>query len=135
MGSHQFTFVFADSPPGSGSAPQLDASSGNAFLLHTAKAMPMEDPVTPEVDTGRLLERVASPGNLATALHHVASNKGAPGIDGRSVSDVVASCHEVLPTLRAALLSGTYEPGAVRRVWIPKPAGGQRGLGIPTVSS
>jgi RNA-directed DNA polymerase len=133
MGSHQFAFEFADSPSGSGSARKLDASSGSGFLLHTAKSMPMSDPVTPGGDTSRLLERVASPRNLATALYHVASNKGAPGIDGRSVSDVVALSHEILPALRASLLSGTYEPGAVRRVWIPKPGGGQRGLGIPNV--
>lgn len=133
MVSRQITFAFADSPPGSGCAPKLDVSSGGGFLLHTAKASPTEDPITPEAGTTRLLERVASARNLATALHHVASNKGAPGVDGRSVEDVVASSHEVLPALREALLSDTYEPGCIRRVWIPKPTGGHRGLGIPNV--
>jgi group II intron reverse transcriptase/maturase len=47
--------------------------------------------------------------------------------------EVVAESHRLLPKLRDELLSGRYQPGDVRRVWIPKPGGGQRGLGIPTV--
>jgi len=73
------------------------------------------------------------PSNLAEALLHVARNRGAAGVDGRSVEEVVADAHRLLPTLRRALRSGQYRPGDVRRVWIPKPGGGQRGLGIPNV--
>lgn len=73
------------------------------------------------------------PSNLAAALRHVARNRGAAGVDGRSVDEVVAESHRLLPRLRAEVLSERYRPGDVRRVWIPKPGGGQRGLGIPNV--
>jgi group II intron reverse transcriptase/maturase len=76
---------------------------------------------------------VASPANLAEALLHVASNKGAPGPDGQSVEEVVADARRLQPRLRDALLSGNYIPGDVRRKWIPKPGGGKRDLGIPNV--
>jgi len=76
---------------------------------------------------------VASVPNLARALLNVARNKGAPGVDGRSVEEVVEAAPKVLPRLCRVLVSGTYQPGDIRRVWIPKPGGGQRGLGIPNV--
>lgn len=63
----------------------------------------------------------------------VARNKGAPGRDGQTVEKVVEAAPEPLPRLRLALISGTYRPGDIRRVWIPKPGGGQRELGIPDV--
>jgi RNA-directed DNA polymerase len=63
----------------------------------------------------------------------VVRNKGAPGVDGHSVEQVATAASRVLPTLRRALLNGSYQPGDIRRVWIPKPGGGQRGLGIPNV--
>jgi len=84
-------------------------------------------------DPERLLEQVACLQNLAIALLKVASNKGAAGVDGVSVDEVVESAPQVLPQLRQSLLSGTYIPGDIRRVWIPKSGGGQRGLGIPNV--
>jgi group II intron reverse transcriptase/maturase len=80
-----------------------------------------------------LLEEAASEGNLATALLNVLRNKGAPGVDGKSVEEVVAASPRLLSKLRHELLKGSYRPGDVRRVWIPKPGGGQRGLGIPNV--
>jgi RNA-directed DNA polymerase len=70
---------------------------------------------------------------LAFAFQKVASNRGAAGPDRQSVDEVRAHLDEVLPSLATALLSGTYEPGSIRRVWIPKASGGQRGLGIPNV--
>jgi len=54
-------------------------------------------------------------------------------VDGRSVEEVLGSARSLLPRLHRALLEGTYQPGDIRRVWIPKPGGGQRGLGIPNV--
>lgn len=133
MRSRQLTFAFADSPPGDGEAASPDASDGKASLLRIAKGMPTPDLIAPATDTSRLLERVASPANLAQALLNVARNKGAPGVDGCSVDEVVAASRRLLPRLRRALLEGTYEPGDIRRVWIPKPGGGERGLGIPNV--
>ena len=69
---------------------------------------------------------------LVTAFQNVASNKGAPGPDQQSIEQVKQHLSRLLPELKAALLAGTYAPGNIRRVWIPK-AGGQRGLGIPNV--
>ncbi|MCP5040196.1 MAG: group II intron reverse transcriptase/maturase, partial [bacterium] len=85
------------------------------------------------VATSRLLEEVASLPNLAAALLHVARNKGACGVDGQSVEEAMEAAPSLLPHLSDALLTGLYRPGDVRRVWIPKPGGGQRGLGIPNV--
>jgi len=133
MRSRQLTFVFADSPRGGKGARPTDASAGKAYLLHRAKGMPTNDLIAPAADTSRLLEQVASESNLATALLNVARNKGAPGVDGQSVMEVVESAPLLLPRLRRALLEGGYGPGDIRRVWIPKPGGGQRGLGIPNV--
>ncbi len=132
--SRQLTFAFADSPPGSGDDDSSDVSEGKAFLLHTANAKEANDSAARAVDDpSRLLERAASVTNLARALLNVARNQGAAGVDGRSIEEIVADVPRLLPKLRRALLSGTYRPGDIRRVWIPKPGGGQRGLGIPNV--
>jgi len=79
------------------------------------------------------MEEVASVGNLRRAFERVESNDGAPGPDRQSVREVRAHFEQVLPALRRALLDGSYDPGLVRRVWIPKAGGGERGLGIPNV--
>ena len=79
------------------------------------------------------MEEIANEANLKRALQQVASNRGAPGVDRQTVTMVREHEGEVLPHLRRALLDGSYRPGSIRRVWIPKPHGGQRGLGIPNV--
>ena len=133
-GSRQLMFVFADSPRGSRDDDSSDASEGKAFLLHTANVKEANDPAARAVDDpSRLLERAASVINLARALLNVARNKGAAGVDGRSVEEVVADAPRLLSNLRRELISGAYRPGDIRRVWIPKPGGGERGLGIPNV--
>ena len=81
--------------------------------------------------TSATLEAVV--GELREAFQKVASNRGAPGPDRQSIDEVREHLDELLPTLSASLLSGTYVPGDIRRVWIPKAGGGQRGLGIPNV--
>jgi len=70
---------------------------------------------------------------LTCAFESVASNKGAPGPDRQSIEYVQQHWLELETELRTALLAGKYEPGNIRRVWIPKTSGGQRGLGIPNV--
>jgi group II intron reverse transcriptase/maturase len=70
---------------------------------------------------------------LEGAFAQVARNKGAPGSDGETVEDVRKHLSEVVADLKVALLDGSYTPGDIRRVWIPKSGGGQRGLGIPNV--
>ena len=77
------------------------------------------------------MEEVTS--HLREAFQKVASNRGAPGPDGRSIDEVREHLEELLPTLTTSLLGGRYQPGDIRRVWIPKAGGGQRGLGIPDV--
>jgi len=71
---------------------------------------------------------------LEEAFDKVAANKGAPGPDRQTIEQVRKHLPKALPKLRAALLTGTYQPGEIRRVWIPKAGSkGQRGLGIPNV--
>ena len=70
---------------------------------------------------------------LREAFQKVASNQGAPGPDRQSIEEVREHLDDVIPKLSAALRKGTYTPGEIRRVWIPKAGGGQRGLGIPNV--
>lgn len=77
------------------------------------------------------LEEVAS--RFRDAFQKVASNKGAPGPDKQTIDMVREHLDDLLPALEAAVLKETYAPGDIRRVWIPKGGGGQRGLGIPNV--
>jgi len=79
------------------------------------------------------IEAVASDVNLRRAFERVAANDGAPGVDRQSVDEVGLHLDAVIDGLHQTLLNGTYQPGLVRRVWIPKSGGGQRGLGIPNV--
>jgi RNA-directed DNA polymerase len=79
------------------------------------------------------MEQVADEANLLRAFERVAENGGAPGPDGRTVEAVRRTIPVALPRLRKLLLEGRYQPGKVRRVFIPKGGGGQRGLGIPNV--
>jgi len=81
----------------------------------------------------RLLEEVCDRANLLKALKRVKANRGSPGVDGMTVGVLPGHLKEHWPTLRAQLLAGTYRPHPVKRVEIPKPAGGVRKLGIPTV--
>lgn len=70
---------------------------------------------------------------LEQAFWEVARNQGAPGPDGQSIIQVREHLPEVISKLTTALLDGSYCPGDIRRVWIPKSGGGERGLGIPNV--
>ncbi len=71
--------------------------------------------------------------NLRAALERVRKNKGSPGIDGMTVEELPDFLREHWLAIREDLLTGRYQPSAVRRVAIPKPGGGERELGIPTV--
>ena len=82
---------------------------------------------------GPLLEAVVDRDNLRAALARVRSNRGAPGADGLTVAQLPGWLVENWPRVREELLSGTYRPRPVRRVEIPKPSGGVRELGIPSV--
>jgi RNA-directed DNA polymerase len=83
--------------------------------------------------TDRLMEEVCERENLKEALRRVKGNKGSAGVDGMTVGKLTDHLKQHWPAIREQLLNGTYEPKPVRRVEIPKPAGGVRKLGIPTV--
>ena len=133
MKPRQLSFAFADSPQGGGGSTDPDASGRREFLLHTARSKTTRGFVAEAADLGRLLEQAASEANLAKALLNVVRNKGAPGVDGQTVEAVEARAPSILARLRDELLTGRYRPGEVRRVWLPKPGGGERGLGVPNV--
>jgi len=80
-----------------------------------------------------LMEEVVAPENLARALAAVRSNKGAPGIDRMTTDQLEDHVNKHWEKIRTKLLAGTYQPAPVLRVEIPKPGGGVRLLGIPTV--
>jgi RNA-directed DNA polymerase len=103
--------------------------AGKGTETRTAKRM-SESPVSKEE---RLMEEVCGRGNCQQALKRVKSNKGSAGIDAMTVEQLPGYLKEHWPSIREQLLSGTYKPQPVRRVSIPKPDGGMRQLGIPTV--
>jgi RNA-directed DNA polymerase len=81
----------------------------------------------------RLMEEVCERENCKGALARVRANKGSAGVDGMTVQQLPGFLKQHWPVIREQLLSGTYEPQPVKRVEIPKPDGGKRKLGIPTV--
>lgn len=81
-----------------------------------------------------LLQAALTRGNLQQAFKRVRANKGAAGVDGLDIDQTAKHLVTEWPSIRQQLLAGTYRPSAVRRVTIPKPDGGQRELGIPTVT-
>jgi RNA-directed DNA polymerase len=83
--------------------------------------------------TARLMEEVTDRDNLNRAYRRVKANKGAPGIDGMTVDELGNWLRQHKEQLLASLLDGSYRPQPVRGVEIPKPGGGVRQLGIPTV--
>lgn len=78
-------------------------------------------------------EQVVERGNMWAAYERVLRNKGAPGADGMTVGDLKAWFQAHWPVVRLALLAGSYLPREVRAVNIPKPSGGVRTLGVPTM--
>jgi RNA-directed DNA polymerase len=83
--------------------------------------------------TESLMEEVCDPGNLKRALQRVHQNQGAPGIDGMTIQELPGYLGAHWSQIRTQLLEGKYKPRAAKRVEIPKPGGGVRKLGIPTV--
>lgn len=88
---------------------------------------------TDDHGTQMLMEEILARENLTAALKAVLRNKGAPGIDGMTVEQLPEYLKGNWNHIRDRLLDGKYAPQPVRRVEIPKPGGGARKLGIPTV--
>ena len=80
-----------------------------------------------------LMGRIVDPANMRRAWKRVKANQGAPGVDGMTLEDFPTFARLHWSAIRQALLDGTYQPQPVRRVSIPKPNGGERWLGIPSV--
>jgi RNA-directed DNA polymerase len=83
--------------------------------------------------TNLIMEEIVERENLKEALRRVKANKGGPGVDGVTFGQLEDHLKQHWPAIREQLLSGTYKPQPVKRVVIPKPDGGVRKLGIPTV--
>ena len=111
-----------------------DAKAGQypVGVLHGAESITAEAGQT-KAEMPRLMEAVVERGNVWSAYRKVVRNGGAPGVDGLPVGSFKGWLQRHWPSVREALLEGRYLPGAVRAVDIPKPAGGVRTLGIPTV--
>jgi RNA-directed DNA polymerase len=110
---------------GRGEAPVHGHQGTEPFM---AKPAP-ESPACAE----QLMEEVCDRGNLERAWNRVRSNKGGPGVDGMTIEEAKGYLREHWPDIRSQLLKGTYQPQPVKRVEIPKPAGGIRKLGVPCV--
>lgn len=110
-----------------------EASGGTAYGLRNERQARAARSGAAGDEARSLIDEVLRRENMAAAHARVVSNGGAPGIDGMTVEALGPYCREHWPRIRQDLLDGTYQPQAVRRVDIPKPDGGVRTLGIPTV--
>jgi RNA-directed DNA polymerase len=111
--------------PSRGEAPRSGAQEVEVVMA-------MAEPESP-ASTNYLMEAICAPDNIEAAVAAVGRNKGAPGIDGITVKQLPEVLKARWPEMKRQLLQGRYQPQPVRRVTIPKPAGGTRNLGIPTV--
>lgn len=119
---------------------QMPASAGRE-AVGQGEAMPdvsSDEAFCPRHATGgtgsALLQAALTTENLRRAFERVRVNKGAAGVDGLDIDQTSRLLPNEWPSIREQLLSGTYRPKPVRRVTFPKPDGGERELGIPTVT-
>jgi len=120
----QLELAFGEAATGearSGLGEGTEASAANA------------DVQSPAAFAEPCMEAIVERDNLRKALAQVKRNKGAPGLDGMTVEALGAHLKDHWLTIRAQLLDGSYKPQPVKRVEIPKAAGGVRALGVPTV--
>lgn len=125
-------------PPDHGRQLQLPFAPGERGETPSTPDARVESSASPRADQSptspqSVMQEVLQPENLKAALRQVQANKGAPGIDGMTVKQLPGHLQTHWPRIRQQLLEGSYKPQPVRRVEIPKPDGGVRKLGIPTV--
>jgi RNA-directed DNA polymerase len=108
-----------------GEAPMADVQGTEPPMAKRAAESP--------TGLARLMEEVCEPENLRRAWQQVKANQGSPGVDGMTIERTEGYLKQQWPAIREELLAGRYRPAPVRRVEIPKPDGGVRKLGIPTV--
>ena len=110
--------------------PKSEALRSAPGVVETSVAKRAEES---PAGTERLMEEVCKRENCKQALQRVKTNGGSAGVDGMTVKELPEHLRKHWPAIKETLLSGTYKPKPVRRVEIPKPDGGKRKLGIPTV--
>jgi RNA-directed DNA polymerase len=122
------SFETAEIPSAQARGPDVEAA---LVLKGAATHAEPKSKFSEEKATPATMEEVTS--LLEEAFEKIASNKGAPGPNRQSIDEVREHLEEMLPVLKSVLVEGSYAPGNIRRVWIPKAGGGKRGLGIPDV--
>jgi RNA-directed DNA polymerase len=127
-GQRHLFFETAESPRGNNAGRERVKAASRPSGLPKSKNREGED-----WSAMVTLEEVGREGNLREAFRRVKANKGAPGPDRQTIATVEKNLEDLLPKLSRSLLEETYEPGMMRRKWLPKPGGGERGLGIPDV--
>jgi len=115
------------------SSRQREAVKPQGYAGAPSSSSAQVAPSSHEVRNDDLLERMLEGDNLRLAYKQVVQNGGAPGVDRVTVAELQAYLKTHWETVKAELLAGTYRPKPARRVEIPKPGGGVRLLGIPTV--
>ena len=128
QGKQTTSYGYEGSPPEAGVEPR-----GKAEALSISAASEGRRNGVPK-DKEEMLEKIVSRDNLNLAYKKVKSNQGSPGIDGMTVEELLPFLRQQGEVLRQRILVGEYQPQPVRRVEIPKPDGGVRQLGIPTVT-
>ena len=116
---------------GNGGCPQRDSTECEGHAGAQSAVRPENGERA--VRTPKLLERILSRDNLNNAYKRVKANKGAPGVDGMTVEEALPWLKEHGRELTDSILQGKFKPDPVRRKEIPKPDGGVRKLGIPSV--
>ncbi len=101
--------------------------------VERSEEMPMATQTNERPGASELMEKELERQNLQNALRRVKKNKGSPGIDGMTVEELPGYLREHWPAIREQVLTGRYQPSAVKEQQIPKGGGGVRKLGIPTV--
>lgn len=127
----QFKLPFATADLSAARAAGAVGGADGARVPSTTRAEPKAKGKGEGTHPTTMMEEVIR--GLEDAFERVASNKGAPGPDRQTIGMVRKRLPAVLSAVGSALRNGTYRPGDIRRVWIPKGGGGQRGLGIPNV--
>jgi RNA-directed DNA polymerase len=117
--------VLALEPKDRGEAPARGDEATEPFMAKSATEN--------SAFTEQLMEEVCDRENLERAWKRVQRNKGSPGVDGMTIDDAKEFLHKHWPNIRSQLLDGNYQPQPVKRVEIPKPDGGVRKLGVPSV--
>ena len=120
--------------PGKSGTARKRTGEARTLLADDFARLAVPKTVDPGLGANDLIEQVLAPNNLAMAWKKVTANKGSAGVDGRGITATETYLHEHGAQLFKAIRLGAYKPEPVRRVSIAKPGGGERQLGIPTLT-